>query len=109
MAVAMTEHPMLPAVGDSIFRRPEGTTRARQVMAQIAAYFRQCELEERLPPTVRELGEALGLRSSSTVQQHLLHAQRLGIVRRLGPAGSSRAWRLVHDPSDICPECGRPR
>jgi SOS-response transcriptional repressor LexA len=96
--------------GESVLRRPGGTVRSRQVIAQIVNHFRRCELEGDLPPTVRELGMVLGLRSSSTVQNHLLVAEQRGLVRRLGPAGSSRAWRLVPDPNaKPCPTCGRPR
>ena len=34
------------------------------------------------PPTVRELGEHLGLRSSCTVQRHLEALERKGFIRR---------------------------
>jgi repressor LexA len=34
------------------------------------------------PPTVREIGEAVGLRSPSTVHAHLAHLERAGLLRR---------------------------
>jgi repressor LexA len=34
------------------------------------------------PPTVREIGEAVGLRSPSTVHAHLAHLEREGLLRR---------------------------
>jgi len=34
------------------------------------------------PPTVRDIGKAVGLASSSTVHQHLANLERLGLIRR---------------------------
>jgi repressor LexA len=34
------------------------------------------------PPTVRDIGKAVGLASSSTVHQHLSNLERLGLIRR---------------------------
>lgn len=34
------------------------------------------------PPSVREIGEAVGLKSSSTVHAHLLHLEQKGFLRR---------------------------
>jgi repressor LexA len=34
------------------------------------------------PPTVRDIGSAVGLTSSSTVHQHLANLERLGLLRR---------------------------
>ena len=34
------------------------------------------------PPSVREIGEAVGLNSSSTVHGHLLHLEKKGFIRR---------------------------
>jgi repressor LexA len=34
------------------------------------------------PPTVRDIGKAVGLASSSTVHQHLANLERLGLLRR---------------------------
>lgn len=34
------------------------------------------------PPTVREIGEAVGLASSSTVHSHLERMERDGLIRR---------------------------
>jgi repressor LexA len=45
--------------------------------------FIQRTLDERgYPPTVREIGEAVGLKSSSTVHAHLLQLQRKGYIHR---------------------------
>src|SRR5579862_8756817 len=34
------------------------------------------------PPTVRDIGQAVGLASSSTVHQHLANLERIGLLRR---------------------------
>src|SRR4026207_1137556 len=34
------------------------------------------------PPTVRDIGKAIGLTSSSTVHAHLANLERLGLLRR---------------------------
>lgn len=45
--------------------------------------FIQSELERKgYPPSVREIGEAVGLSSSSTVHAHLSHLEELGYIRR---------------------------
>lgn len=36
-------------------------------------------------PTVREIGQAVGLKSSSTVQGHLERLERDGYIKRIGP------------------------
>lgn len=54
------------------------------------------------PPTVREIGEAVGLRSPSTVHAHLAHLERAGLLRR--DPTKPRALELTdrrraHEPS----------
>ena len=46
------------------------------------------------PPTVRELGAALGLSATASVHEHLRALQRKGWVVR--QAGSPRTTRLTH-------------
>src|SRR6476659_91729 len=71
------------------FVRP--TTRRRSVPADIPLTARQQEIWEFLvgyvddhgyPPTVREIGEAVGLASPSTVHAHLANLERAGLLRR---------------------------
>lgn len=45
------------------------------------------------PPSVREIGEAVGLKSPSTVYFHLTHMEELGVIQK--GAGKGRAIRLV--------------
>jgi len=54
------------------------TERQRQVLEFIRARIR----ERGYPPSVREIGAALGLRSSSTVHGHLSRLEEKGYIRR---------------------------
>lgn len=56
----------------------ELTKRQQEVLCGIRLIFQ----ETGYPPTVRELGERLGLRSSCTVQRHLEALERKGFIRR---------------------------
>src|SRR2546421_12727177 len=58
---------------------PEPLT-ARQ--REILEYLRFRQKIRSYPPTVREIGEAVGLSSSSTVQNHLNTLERKGYIRR---------------------------
>jgi repressor LexA len=56
------------------------------------------ELRERgYPPSVREIGEAVGLTSSSTVHAHLATLQRQGYLRR--DLAKPRAIEIRYDPT----------
>jgi len=54
------------------------TGKRRQILDVIAVHLRS----RGYPPSVREIGEAVGLASSSTVHAHLATLQRLGYLRR---------------------------
>ena len=56
----------------------ELTRRQQEVLTGIRLIF----AETGYPPTVRELGNRLGLRSSCTVQRHLEALERKGFIRR---------------------------
>ena len=49
---------------------------------QILDYIRQCIRNNGYPPSVREIGEAVGLRSSSTVHAYLVQLEELGVIRK---------------------------
>ena len=69
------------------------TGKRRQILDFIAA-----ELRERgYPPSVREIGEAVGLTSSSTVHAHLATLQRQGYLRR--DPTKPRAIEVRYDPA----------
>lgn len=56
------------------------TDRQRQVLEHIATSIRRSGIV----PSVREIGSALGMRSPSTVHQHLIALERKGYIRRYG-------------------------
>ncbi len=81
---------------------PEGpaaqlTTRQREILAFVNDHSAQ----HGYPPTVREIGTAVGLTSSSTVHAHLANLERLGLLRR-DPA-KPRALNLVGRPAKAAP------
>jgi repressor LexA len=54
------------------------TARQQQILEVVDAHL----VRHGYPPTVREIGEAVGLTSSSTVHAHLANLERLGHLRR---------------------------
>jgi len=66
-----------PEQGDD--EMSEGLTRRQQ---EIADYLRERARRGAYPPSVREIGMAVGLSSSSTVQNHLNVMERKGFIRR---------------------------
>lgn len=50
--------------------------------AAILSYIQQMLDERGYPPSVREIGEAVGLKSSSTVHAHLKQLQKKGYIHR---------------------------
>ena len=65
------------------------TTRQREILD----YLRKMLREKAYPPTVREIGLAIGLSSSSTVQNHLNTLERKGYIKR--DAAKSRAIEIT--------------
>ncbi|MDR7865577.1 MAG: transcriptional repressor LexA [Sporomusaceae bacterium] len=49
---------------------------------QILSYIKDMLRAKGYPPSVREIGEAVGLSSSSTVHSHLAKLEELGFIRR---------------------------
>ena len=54
------------------------TGRQREIFDYLSEYVR----ERGYPPTVREIGEAVGLASPSTVHAHLANLERAGVLKR---------------------------
>ena len=63
---------------------------------QILACIEQAMRDRGYPPSVREIGEVVGLSSSSTVHAHLETLQRLGYLRR--DPTKPRAIEVRYDP-----------
>jgi repressor LexA len=60
---------------------------------RILDYIRYVTRVRNYPPSVREIGEAVGLSSSSTVHNHLNQLERRGLIRR--DPSKSRTVQLV--------------
>ena len=69
------------------------TDRQREILDFIESQQR----ERGYPPSVREIGEAVGLTSTSTVHAHLSSLQKLGFLRR--DPTKPRAIEVRYDPS----------
>ena len=64
---------------------------------QILDFIEQEMLDRGYPPSVREIGEAVGLTSPSTVHSHLASLQRLGYLKR--DPTKPRAIEVRYDPN----------
>lgn len=73
-------------------RRRDLTDRQRQILDFIKAEMRR----KGYPPTVRDIGEAVGLSSSSTVHSHLAALEAKGLIRR-DPSKPRALEVLDHD------------
>jgi repressor LexA len=69
------------------------TARQREILD----FIEQQNNDRGYPPSVREIGEAVGLTSPSTVHTHLLTLQRLGYLRR--DPTKPRAIEVRYDPT----------
>src|SRR3954462_2086318 len=83
------------------------TKRQREIFDFIKTYSAQ----HGYPPTVRDIGKAIGLTSSSTVHAHLSNLEKLGLLRRDPPKPRAlellgEAARKVVGPSGL-PLVGR--
>lgn len=73
---------------------------------KIYEYIADCIREQGYPPSVREIGEAVGLKSPSTVHFHLKHLEEAGVIAK--GAGKGRAITLTEPsvPEDRVPIVG---
>lgn len=73
------------------------TERQREVLETIDAYMR----DRGYPPSVREIGEAVGLNSPSTVHSHLNTLQKMGYLRRdpTKPRAIEVRWDAASGPN----------
>src|SRR5215211_4881396 len=67
------------------------TKRQREIFDFVKGY----SAKHGYPPTVRDIGKAIGLTSSSTVHAHLANLEKLGLVRR--DPTKPRALELLGD------------
>ena len=67
----------------------------QKIYSYIVSYAR----EQGYPPTVREIGQAVGLKSPSTVHFHIRHLVEAGVIEK--GAGKGRAISLREAPSAL--------
>ena len=67
-----------------------------KMQQKIYEYIASCIREQGYPPSVREIGEAVGLKSPSTVHLHLKHLEEAGVIEK--GAGKGRAITLTEAP-----------
>lgn len=78
-----------------------------RMQQKVYDYLQSFIADRGYPPSVREIGEALDLRSPSTVHFHLKHLAELGYIEK--DAGKGRAIALAHPvtsapaPSPVAP------
>ena len=75
---------------------------------EIFDFIRHFAAKTGYPPTVREIGKAVGLHSSSTVHAHLSNLEKIGLLRR--DPSKPRAIELLFDKAKktIRPDSGLP-
>ena len=64
-----------------------------KMQQKIYDYIVSCIRDQGYPPSVREIGEAVGLKSPSTVHFHLKHLEEAGVIEK--GAGKGRAITLT--------------
>ena len=65
-----------------------------------------CIREQGYPPSVREIGEAVGLKSPSTVHFHLKHLEEAGVIEKGAGKGRAIALTTPEVPEDRVPIVG---
>src|ERR1700704_3792953 len=70
---------------------------------EIVDFIKRYSARHGYPPTVRDIGQAVGLASSSTVHQHLANLERIGMLRRdpSKPRAIEFIDRAVHEVRNI--------
>ena len=75
-----------------------------KMQQKIYNYLVSCIRDQGYPPSVREIGDAVGLRSPSTVHFHLKHLEEAGVIAK-GP-GKGRAITLTAPLEEELPRIG---
>ncbi|MEZ4225289.1 MAG: transcriptional repressor LexA [Polyangiaceae bacterium] len=76
----------------------QGLTKRQE---QTLSFIRRSINERGYPPTLREIGEHMGIKSTNGVNDHLRALERKGYLRREDM--KSRALKLVHDEEPAAP------
>ena len=70
-----------------------------KMQQKIYEYIADCIREQGYPPSVREIGDAVGLKSPSTVHFHLKHLEEAGVIEK--GAGKGRAITLTASAASV--------
>src|SRR5205814_1148467 len=82
-------------------------TKLTKRQAQIFEFIKRHTSEKGYPPTVRDIGQGVGLTSSSTVHAHLSNLERAGVLRR--DPTKPRAMEVIAEKAKrIAPPSGLP-
>lgn len=89
----------------------DGTTPLSERQQQVLDYIRSMVADRGYPPSVREIGEALGLSSPSTVHSHLSSLVKFGYIRKdptkpraievLSPTGADKPGQRARDDEHL--------
>jgi len=100
----------VPDTPSSKLGDPMLTTRQQEIWQFLAEYVD----EHGYPPTVREIGDAVGLASPSTVHAHLANLERAGLLRRdptkpraIELVGRRRVEAPIAEAAPLVPLLGR--
>ena len=77
-----------------------------RMQQKIYDYIVACIRKQGYPPSVREIGEAVGLKSPSTVHFHLKHLEEAGVIEKGAGKGRAIALTAPEVPEDRVPIVG---
>lgn len=66
---------------------------------QVYTFIKEKIAEDQIPPTIREICEGIGARSTSTVHAQLQNLEARGLIKTR--ERSSRAIRIIANPEDL--------
>ena len=81
-------------------------TQLSTMQRKIYDYIVTCVREQGYPPSVREIGEAVGLKSPSTVHFHLKHLEEAGVIEKGAGKGRAITLTTLPMPQDKVPVVG---
>ena len=79
-----------------------------KMQQKIYDYIAETTRQQGYPPSVREIGEAVGLRSPSTVHFHLKHMEELGVLTKGAGKGRARTLAPLDGTSSAAPAAADP-
>ncbi len=78
---------------------PRRNTEITEKQREVLDYIKEEILKRGYPPAVREICEAVGLKSTSSVHAHLESLERMGYIRR--DSSKTRAIEIVDDSFNV--------